>query len=389
MEEESRCASPLHNSFSQGLQPHLSDTVIPAQLLLTCFHRLFSILTSERDTTTGTTHHSLSGSTSEQCWSRGRTTTSLCLCLSSNSPSISCYSSPRKNAGTSGNATEGRKAAQVMAGKRAHRHNHFSRVSSWSWALLTTIPSRPFGHFTRNYSCSACREGRDGLAALSGVLPPSEARAIPHAKDKIMDTKDNNFSAMAPVFMYRHPRPSETGQFLNLLQGWPLSQTGTSRQVTWAGFTLTGNFRQIIAHLPTSMMTTATFSFPTSPSSWHHKTRPAGDVCGAIGYGNRKLCRTENHGAGRTYSSMCPPQWSTSASSNCPATTGAMSTSIPSEKETQAQAVTDAVTGKRVSALCWQETPRAEKPSTSQSGRRKGCCCHELGVLSQLCQSVT
>jgi len=107
----------------------------------------------------------------------------------------------------------------------------------------------------------------------------------------------------------------------------------------YVGCTPTGNVAQIAERLSRLVQTTATFSFSKSPPSWYHKIRPVGDL------GSRALHRLQRGKAlrgwkavvledRRTYSSTRPPQWSTSASSNCPATTGATSTSIPSEKTT-------------------------------------------------------
>lgn len=133
----------------------------------------------------------------------------------------------------------------------------------------------------------------------------------------------------------------------------------------------TGNIGEIIEYSSILVITTATLSFSKSPSSWYHKILPAGSLgsCALRKLQRRNALRDwkalvlEDR---RTYSSVRPPQWSTSASSNCPATTGAMSTSIPSEKQqprlhnTTGSQADDVITRKRASALCWQEMARAE-----------------------------
>lgn len=167
-----------------------------------------------------------------------------------------------------------------MVGKTAHWHNHLSRVLSPSCALLTTTASKLLVNFTRNCSCSAYSEGRDGLAVLGSILTSWKAWETLHAKGKITNTEDSNLSAMAPAFIHQNLRAFKIGPFLNLLKGWPIFQTGMSVQVTHAAwwFRPIGNFGQITEHFSILVITTATFSFSKSPSSWYHKILPVGDL---------------------------------------------------------------------------------------------------------------
>lgn len=219
-----------------------------------------------------------------------------------------------------------------MEDKGSLWHNHLSKVLSLSYSLLRTIPSGKL----RICSCSAHNEGRDGLAVLWSVLPPWTAWEILHTKGKPTDTKDSNFPVMPPVFIYQHLRAFEISQFLNQLKVWPVFQTGTSMQVASAGqlFIPTDILAQIIKHFSTLVKTTPPFSFfyiviilswdPSCRITYIHKLQRGK----ALQDWKALMWKVR-----RTYSSACPPQWSTSASSNCPATTGAMSTSIPSKKK--------------------------------------------------------
>lgn len=167
------------------------------------------------------------------------------------------------------------------------------------------------------------------------------------------------------------------------MKGWISRQAPPCR---WL-FTPTGNFGQITEHLSTSALTTVTFSFSKPQSSLYLPCRRSGITC------ITHITETEGSAywkglESRTYSSTWPPQWSTSASSNCPATTGAMSTSIPSENRaantTQHRTQEgDVNTAKGAGALCWQEMARTGNSSAEPLQGSK-----ETLMCSQVCGFV-